>query len=103
MVHTYLNLYPNGPVSDKMDPVLVLVHYYIYLSIFFFQSGGKDLMTGLKAKTNAGRPNWEKIFRKLQNENKGRVTVFYCGNPAVAKILRQKCEEFDFDFRKEVF
>ena len=100
MVHTHLNLYPKGPVSDKMNPVLVHVITFVYL---FFQSGGKDLMTGLKAKTNAGRPNWEKIFRKLQNENRGRVTVFYCGNPAVAKILRQKCEEFDFDFRKEVF
>ena len=80
-------------------PLYALLHLFF----IFFQSGGKDLMTGLKAKTNAGRPNWEKIFRKLQNENKGRVTVFYCGNPAVAKILRQKCEEFDFDFRKEVF
>ena len=86
----------------KFAPFLAVLHY-ICFSIYFLQSGGKDLMTGLKSKTNAGRPNWEKIFRKLQNENKGRVTVFYCGNPAVAKILRQKCEEFDFDFRKEVF
>ena len=106
-------------------------------------------MNGLKTKTNAGRPNWDKIFRKLQvrisqpllyinsvyfykrnvsivwvyisrffvimwffngknsfkfqEQNKGKVTVFYCGNPAVAKILRSKCEEFQFDFRKEVF
>ena len=88
----------------KLTPFwLLYVITFVFYFFFFFQSGGKDLMTGLKAKTNAGRPNWEKIFRKLQNENKGRVTVFYCGNPAVAKILRQKCEEFDFDFRKEVF
>ena len=40
---------------------------------------------------------------KFQEQNKGKVTVFYCGNPAVAKILRSKCEEFQFDFRKEVF
>ena len=60
-------------------------------------------MTGLKAKTNGGRPNWDKIFQKLQDERKGKVTVFYCGNPAVAHILRQKCEEYGFNFRKEVF
>jgi len=64
---------------------------------------GKDVMNGLKTKTNAGRPNWDKIFQKLKDQNKGKVTVFYCGNPAVAKILRSKCEEFQFDFRKEVF
>ena len=101
MVHTYLNLYTLMGYLIKWIPFWPL--YVITFDFPFFQSGGKDLMTGLKAKTNAGRPNWEKIFRKLQNENKGRVTVFYCGNPAVAKILRQKCEEFDFDFRKEVF
>ena len=60
-------------------------------------------MTGLKAKTNAGRPNWDKIFQKLQDERKGKITVFYCGNPVVANILRAKCEEYGFDFRKEVF
>ena len=60
-------------------------------------------MTGLKAKTNAGRPNWDKIFQKLQDEHKGKITVFYCGNPVVANILRAKCEEYGFDFRKEVF
>jgi len=68
-----------------------------------YSKKGKDVMNGLKTKTNAGRPNWDKIFRKLQEQNKGKVTVFYCGNPAVAKILRSKCEEFQFDFRKEVF
>ena len=60
-------------------------------------------MTGLKAKTNAGRPNWDKIFQKLQDERKGKITVFYCGNPVVANILRAKCEEYGFNFRKEVF
>jgi hypothetical protein len=69
----------------------------------YFQNEGKDVMTGLKAKTNAGRPNWDKIFQKLQDEHKGKVTVFYCGNRIVAKILREKCEEYGFNFRKEVF
>ena len=60
-------------------------------------------MTGLKARTNAGRPNWDKIFQKLQDERKGKVTVFYCGNQFLAKTLRAKCEEYGFNFRKEVF
>jgi len=31
------------------------------------------------------------------------VTVFFCGNPAVARILKVKCAEFGFKFRKEIF
>jgi len=63
----------------------------------------RDLVTGLKARTNAGRPNWNKVFTKLREERKGQITVFYCGNPMLAKTLRYKCEEFGFKFRKEVF
>ena len=36
-----------------------------------------------------GRPNWDKIFTKLGEERKGNITVFYCGNPILAKILRE--------------
>jgi len=63
----------------------------------------RDLVTGLKSRTNAGRPNWNKVFTKLKEEKKGQVEVFYCGNPMLAKTLRSKCEEFGFKFRKEVF
>ncbi|KAJ8708862.1 hypothetical protein PYW08_010244 [Mythimna loreyi] len=63
----------------------------------------RDLITGLKTRTNAGRPNWDKVFKQLQEQNKGKVTVFYCGPPQLAKILRVKCDQFGFAFRKEVF
>ena len=60
-------------------------------------------LIGLKSRMNAGRPNWDKVFTKLKEEKHGDVTVFFCGNPGLAKTLRLKCEEFGFDFRKEVF
>ena len=63
----------------------------------------RDLVTGLKARTNAGRPNWEKVFTKLRQENAGQVTIFYCGNPVLGRVLRYKSEEFGFKFKKEVF
>ncbi|XP_046447189.1 NADPH oxidase 5-like [Daphnia pulex] len=63
----------------------------------------RDLVTGLKTRTNAGRPNWDKIFQKLVDEDKGKVTVFYCGPPQLAKELRKKCNEFGFGFSKEIF
>jgi len=76
---------------------------HLAMDLLHKRSGGKDILTGLKSRTNAGRPNWHKIFQKLQAERKGKITVFYCGNPVVASIIRGKCEEFGFDFRKEVF
>ena len=63
----------------------------------------RDLVTGLKTRTNAGRPNWDKVFKKLLDEDKGKVTVFYCGPPNLAKELKKKCNKFGFNFRKEVF
>ena len=63
----------------------------------------KDLLTGLKARTNPGRPNWDKVFTRICEENRGKVTIFYCGNPHLARTLRGKCASFGFNFRKEVF
>jgi len=57
----------------------------------------------LRTKTQAGRPNWEKVFQKIKDENHGEVTVFYCGNPFLAKTLKFKCQDYGFNFRKEVF
>jgi ferredoxin-NADP reductase len=68
-----------------------------------YQKEKRDLVTGLKSRTNAGRPNWNKVFTKIREQNKGRVTVFYCGNPTVARMVREKCAQFGFAFKKEVF
>lgn len=60
-------------------------------------------MTKLKVRTNAGRPNWSRVFPRLRDEDRGKVTVFYCGNPKLARVLRARCEDFGFGFRKESF
>merc|ERR550532_1985653 len=63
----------------------------------------RDLITGLKTRTNAGRPNWDKVFKEISAQKKGKVTVFFCGSPQLGKILKLKCDEFGFDYRKENF
>ncbi|XP_050535187.1 NADPH oxidase 5 isoform X2 [Daktulosphaira vitifoliae] len=63
----------------------------------------RDLITGLKTRTNAGRPNWDKVFKQLLDQKKGKITVFYCGPPQLGRLLRVKCDQFGFGFRKEVF
>ena len=61
------------------------------------------MVTKLKVQTNAGRPNWNRVFNHLRDQATGKVTLFYCGNPHLAKALRKKCQQFGFGFRKEVF
>ncbi|KAJ8305432.1 hypothetical protein KUTeg_015977, partial [Tegillarca granosa] len=61
----------------------------------------KDFITGLQCKTEAGRPNWNKLFKKIAAEKKGRVKVFFCGPPALAKIVKHHCEKYKFVFVKE--
>ncbi|XP_013785082.1 NADPH oxidase 5-like [Limulus polyphemus] len=61
------------------------------------------LITGLKTRTQPGRPNWDMVFRSIAEQCKGRVTVFFCGPPQLARTLHTKCNKYGFTFRKEVF
>ncbi|CAB3980388.1 NADPH oxidase 5 isoform X1, partial [Paramuricea clavata] len=63
----------------------------------------KDLITGLKTRTNPGRPDWDKVFSELQQQNHGKISVFYCGNPALGNTLKAYCQKFGFGFRQENF
>ncbi|XP_046890356.1 NADPH oxidase 5 [Hypomesus transpacificus] len=63
----------------------------------------RDSITGLRTRTQPGRPEWGKVFQKVAEEKKGKVHVFYCGSPALAKIIKAQCENFGFHFYKENF
>lgn len=43
------------------------------------------------------------VFQKVSEEKKGKVHVFYCGAPALAKVIKAQCEHFGFNFYKENF
>uniref|UniRef100_A0A673J8T1 NADPH oxidase, EF-hand calcium binding domain 5 n=1 Tax=Sinocyclocheilus rhinocerous TaxID=307959 RepID=A0A673J8T1_9TELE len=63
----------------------------------------RDSITGLRTRTQPGRPDWAKVFQKVSEEKKGKVHVFYCGSPALAKVIKAQCEQFGFNFYKEHF
>nr|KAF6393057.1 NADPH oxidase 5 [Pipistrellus kuhlii] len=63
----------------------------------------KDSITGLQTRTQPGRPDWSKVFQKVAAEKKGKVQVFFCGSPALAKVLKVHCEQFGFRFFQENF
>uniref|UniRef100_A0A8C9RKG7 NADPH oxidase 5 n=1 Tax=Scleropages formosus TaxID=113540 RepID=A0A8C9RKG7_SCLFO len=63
----------------------------------------KDSITGLRTRTQPGRPDWGKVFQKVAEEKKGKVHVFFCGSPALGKLIKAHCERFGFSFCKENF
>ncbi|XP_059371866.1 cytochrome b-245 heavy chain-like [Carassius carassius] len=64
-----------------------------------------DIITGLKQKTSYGRPNWDKEFEQVKQENPSSVVgTFLCGPQALAKDLEKKCVKYsDVDPRKTKF
>lgn len=64
-----------------------------------------DVVTGLKQKTNIGRPIWDKEFEQVRKEYPTSVVgTFLCGPVALAKVLEKKCAKFsDVDPRKTKF
>ncbi|NXX53364.1 NOX5 oxidase, partial [Scopus umbretta] len=63
----------------------------------------RDSITGLRTRTQPGRPDWSKVFGKVAEEKRGKVQVFFCGSPALAKVIRAHCEHFGFRFFEENF
>ncbi|XP_078097371.1 NADPH oxidase 5 [Mustelus asterias] len=63
----------------------------------------RDSITGLRTRTQPGRPDWRKVFQKIAEEKKGKVHVFFCGSPVLAKTIKAECEHFGFKFYKENF
>lgn len=43
------------------------------------------------------------VFGEIAKNRAGKVKVFYCGPPQLAKILKKKSEKFKFSFSKENF
>ncbi|XP_048174182.1 NADPH oxidase 5 [Corvus hawaiiensis] len=63
----------------------------------------RDSITGLRTRTQPGRPDWAKVFGKVAAEQRGKVRVFFCGSPGLAGLIRGHCRAFGFRFSKENF
>lgn len=66
--------------------------------------GRPDFITGLRAKTNLGRPDWsDELIRLKQLHPTDQLDLFFCGPPGLASGIRRVCEEHDITFRQEHF
>jgi NADPH oxidase 2 len=55
----------------------------------------RDAITGLRAPTNFGRPNWAAIFRSIRKIHApGEAGAFFCGPKGLGSQLHLKCNEY---------
>lgn len=93
-IHIYLTAIEKAKIkSIGMQLALYLVH----------EKNKKDLVTGLRTRTKAGRPDWDEFFENIYAQERGKVSVFFCGRPQLGRQLHRHCDKFGFKFRKEIF
>ncbi|KAK3207596.1 hypothetical protein GRF29_103g1496016 [Pseudopithomyces chartarum] len=69
----------------------------------------QDAITGLRAPTNFGRPNWDMIFKSIRKiHSPAEAGVFFCGPKGLGSTLHIKCNMysepgFNFVWGKENF
>ncbi|NMM42976.1 hypothetical protein HH303_00700 [Rhodospirillaceae bacterium KN72] len=70
----------------------------------YHEAAGRDLLTGLRTRTELSRPNWNTIFSEIKARHEGApIDVFYCGPEGLSTVLSQECARFGFGYRKENF
>jgi NADPH oxidase len=56
---------------------------------------GRDALTGLRARTHFGRPNWDKIFSGVRERHRGAdIGVFFCGPKVLSQVLHKQCNKW---------
>ncbi|XP_054128959.1 NADPH oxidase 5 [Melozone crissalis] len=63
----------------------------------------RDSISGLRCRTQPGRPDWEQVFARVAAERRGAVAVFLCGSAGLARAIRGHCRRFGFRFHRENF
>ncbi|KAI8916337.1 ferric reductase NAD binding domain-containing protein [Gorgonomyces haynaldii] len=56
---------------------------------------GVDAITGLRARTHFGRPNWDQIFSGIRDRHKAAdIGVFFCGPKVLSNTLHKMCNKW---------
>ncbi|GLU05867.1 hypothetical protein SLE2022_229440 [Rubroshorea leprosula] len=101
-MHNYLtSVYEEGDARSALITMVQALNH---------AKNGLDIVSGTRVRTHFARPKWKKVLSKLSSKHcNGRIGVFYCGAPVLAKELSKLCYEFNqngstkFEFHKEHF
>ncbi|CAF1066670.1 unnamed protein product [Adineta steineri] len=96
-VHLYVT-------SAKSAADLKALNVYLSLDLIGRENAANcDAVDRLRQRTKHGRPDWDQVFGDLLCAKKGKISVFYCGPPALSGILTTKCRQYGFAYKKELF
>jgi NADPH oxidase 5 len=66
--------------------------------------GKRDLVTGLRAKTHMGHPDWQLVLAAIAEQHAAEtVDVFFCGPVGLGARLRRVCARTGLRFHEERF
>jgi hypothetical protein len=67
-------------------------------------TGQRDVVTGLKAMTHMGHPDWNDQLSSIAARHAPEpVDVYFCGPKGLARKLRPICARLGMRFREEQF
>ena len=94
-IQLYITAAPSSDQAETLSLALALELLYAKSS--------RDVITGLRTKCIAGRPDWARVLANIHDQSEHPVTLFYCGAPQVADIIQPICDKLGFVFKKEIF
>jgi predicted ferric reductase/Ca2+-binding EF-hand superfamily protein len=93
-----VRIYMTGGRNDAASAIVSLAREFAH------ETGRPDLVTGLKARTRMGHPNFMEELRAIANLHApDPVPVFFCGPPGLAHKVRAVCLKLGLEFRQEHF
>lgn len=93
-----VRIYMDAGRADLKSSVLHVAMDALYASV------GADLVTGLRARTILGPPDWDALLSSIAREHPGeRVDCYYCGPPGLATKVRAAASRTGLTFRQEHF
>jgi NADPH oxidase 5 len=67
-------------------------------------AGDRDLLTGLKTRTQMGYPDWDSVLYSIAKTHApAKVDVYFCGPPGLGKAVRRAARKANMTFREEKF
>jgi predicted ferric reductase len=93
-----IQIYMTGARDDLKSSSLVLARELLYART------SADVVTGLRAKTNMGRPDWEPLLTSILRQHApDPVDVYMCGPRGLVRVVDATCRRLGMNFRHEVF
>jgi len=93
-----IQIYMTGARDDLKSSSLVLARELLYART------SADVITGLHAKTNMGRPDWEPLLTSILRQHApDPVDVYMCGPRGLVRVVDATCRRLGMNFRHEVF